>query len=240
MLGHERLIKTFQQQGFAKAYKIFQSKEIKKIIQLIETYSLSTQDTKSVFAIRQLINKIPMLSNLLFKRELELLLENYFTDDYFLTKAIFFDKPAYSNWFVAYHQDLSISVEGKTDVQGYAKWTYKQQQYGVQPPLSILQNTLTLRIHLDDTNHYNGALRVIPNTHRMGVMKASDIDKTNEKVCSMKRGDVMLMSPLLMHASNKTTNNKRRRVIHLEFCDKNLASPLKWLEKKDLKKQGYC
>lgn len=41
----------------------------------------------------------------------------------------------------------------------------------------------------------------------------------------------MLMKPLTMHASNRTTNLKRRRVIHLEFCNQDLAKPLNWLEK---------
>jgi len=40
----------------------------------------------------------------------------------------------------------------------------------------------------------------------------------------------MVMKPLLLHASNKTNNNQRRRVIHLEFNSSHLAKPLKWYE----------
>ncbi len=40
----------------------------------------------------------------------------------------------------------------------------------------------------------------------------------------------MVMKPLLLHASNKTNNNQRRRVIHLEFNSYHLAKLLKWYE----------
>ncbi len=62
---------------------------------------------------------------------------------------------------VAWHQDLTISVNKKLDLPGYGPWTIKQDQYAVQPPLEILENIFTIRIHLDDTDEKNGALRVI-------------------------------------------------------------------------------
>lgn len=40
----------------------------------------------------------------------------------------------------------------------------------------------------------------------------------------------MLMKPLLLHASSKTINNQRGRVIHLEFNNLPLKEPLKWHE----------
>jgi hypothetical protein len=39
------------------------------------------------------------------------------------------------------------------------------------------------------------------------------------------------MKPLLFHASNKTTNNERRRVIHIEFSNQILPNELEWSEK---------
>ena len=40
----------------------------------------------------------------------------------------------------------------------------------------------------------------------------------------------MLMKPLLLHSSNKSISQNDRRVIHLEFCNKDI--PMEWLEKK--------
>lgn len=168
----------------------------------------------------------------MFNQKLRRLLSNIYTTPYFLTKAIYFDKPSTSNWFVPYHQDLSISVNQKTDSPGYVNWTYKRGQYGVQPPLSILENTTTIRIHLDTTNLHNGALRVIPNSHKKGIIRTDEKSWNLEEafICDVKKGGVMLMKPLTLHASSRTTNNKQRRVIHLEFCNQKLASPLEWLE----------
>ena len=105
--------------------------------------------TKDLFAICQLLKNIPELTELVFNRKLtELISELSESDCYFLTKAIYFDKPSASNWFVAYHQDLSISVDKRADVEGCVNWTFKKGQYGVQPPIEILQDTITIRIHL--------------------------------------------------------------------------------------------
>ena len=132
-----------------------------------------------------------------------------------------------------FHQDISISLSNKVAVDGYTNWTLKKEQYGVQPPLEILENIFTIRIHLDCTTKDNGALKVLPNTHREGVTRNDSLllDKNNFKYCPVNSGGVMLMKPLLFHASNRTTNNKIRRVIHLEFSNKELAKPLRWLEK---------
>ena len=46
----------------------------------------------------------------------------------------------------------------------------------------------------------------------------------------MKEGGIMLMKPLTLHASNKSTNKRGRRVIYLEFNAYLLNTPLKWLE----------
>jgi len=97
-----------------------------------------------------------------------------------------------------------------------------------------LENTITVRIHLDDTNHENGALRVIKNSHSSGVLtreQIQEIDLNKEVVCNLKKGDFMLMKPLLLHASNKSTSKSDRRVIHLEFCNQELDGALEWLER---------
>lgn len=166
-------------------------------------------------------------------KKLRSLLSHFFSDEYYLTKAIYFDKPKTSNWFVAYHQDLSISVNKKAEIQDYKNWTFKKGQYGVQPPETILKNIVTVRIHLDNTTKENGALKVIPTSHLNGVVRIDSFDFKNKKEvdCEVERGAVMLMKPLTLHASNRTTNNQQRRVIHLEFSNLNLETPLIWLEK---------
>ena len=40
------------------------------------------------------------------------------------TKGIFFDKPEGFNWFVGFHQDLSISIKEKLEVSGFSKFLF--------------------------------------------------------------------------------------------------------------------
>jgi len=111
-------------------------------------------------------------------------------------------------------------------------WTFKKEQYGVQPPIEILNDTITIRIHLDDTNKNNGALKVIPKSHLNGIVRpdSKDWNIDNEYICEVKKGGAMLMKPLTLHASDRTTNGKKRRVIHLELNRHKLSEPLNWLE----------
>lgn len=101
-------------------------------------------------------------------------------------KSIYFDKPEHSSWFVAWHQDLTISVDKKIDLDGFGPWTSKQDQFAVQPPLAFLENIFTVRIHLDDTDEHNGALRVIPGSHRKGIYRYSPDEPDNsEETCRL-------------------------------------------------------
>ncbi|MEW7279032.1 phytanoyl-CoA dioxygenase family protein [Aquimarina sp. 2201CG1-2-11] len=234
-MNYTRNKTTLEENGYAIVNNLYSNTEIDQIIDCIaqgEQETSSFHKTKDLFAIRQLMKNIPELSGLLFNQKLITLIDSFSTSDYFLTKAIYFDKPSMSNWFVAYHQDLSISVDQKTDLDNYKNWTFKKGQYGVQPPLHILQNTITIRIHLDDTDKNNGALKVIPKSHLEGIIRveSKEWDTKKEHICEVKKGGIMLMKPLTLHASNRTLNDKQRRVIHLEFNSLQLHEPLNWLE----------
>ena len=67
------------------------------------------------------------------------------------------------------------------------------------------------------------------------MYRPETIDWTTERehICNVQAGGVMLMSPLLLHASNRTTNNRKRRVIHLEFSNAELPDELNWSERID-------
>ncbi|WP_299126235.1 phytanoyl-CoA dioxygenase family protein [uncultured Winogradskyella sp.] len=239
-MKYERNKIELEENGYSVLADLYSDNEISGILACIENTEQdgnSFMKTKDLFAIRQLIKNVPELSKLLFNRKLTELIADLSESEYFLTKAIYFDKPSESNWFVAYHQDLSISVDIKADLENYKNWTFKKGQHGVQPPIEILQDTITIRIHLDKTDENNGALKVIPKSHLMGIVRADSKDWNieNEFVCEVEKGGAMLMKPLTLHASNRTTNRKKRRVIHLEFNKHNLTEPLAWLEHYEIK-----
>ncbi|RZL07990.1 MAG: phytanoyl-CoA dioxygenase, partial [Hymenobacter sp.] len=153
-----------------------------------------------------------------------------------LTKAIYFDKPAGSNWLVAWHQDLMINVDRRADLPGFGPWTTKAGWVAVQPPVAVLENTITIRLHLDACDATNGALKVVPGSHLGGVVLAETIAShtATATVCAVPAGGAMLMKPLLLHASNRSTSARPRRVIHLEFSAAELPAGLAWRERRDL------
>jgi ectoine hydroxylase-related dioxygenase (phytanoyl-CoA dioxygenase family) len=226
--------------GFVTINNVFSDGEVEKILQLInqaDTSRKTFRKSADLFAIRQFLKEVPGISNLILNDEFKLLIHSLFESDHFIVKSIYFDKPEQSNWFVSYHQDLTISVDRKVDLSDYSKWTVKQDQFSVQPPLNILKQIYTVRIHLDDTDENNGALKVVPGSHLKGVYRPEDIDwsKETEQICDVTRGGVMIMKPLLLHSSSRTTNNNKRRVIHIEFCNQELHEELKWVERINLK-----
>jgi ectoine hydroxylase-related dioxygenase (phytanoyl-CoA dioxygenase family) len=148
-------------------------------------------------------------------------------------RSILFDKTVEENWPVAWHQDLTIAVSAQHPVPGYGPWSLKEGIPHVQPPLSLLENMVTLRFHLDDTPATNGALQVIPGSHRHGRISADDTARylTGEVVCECRAGDVLVMSPLLLHASRRSAAPKRRRILHIEYArHADLSPALQWAE----------
>ena len=221
--------------GFTSISNIYSYTEVDEIIAIIDKANTSSdtfRKSKDLFAIRQFIKEVPDSATLIFNDNLKQAIKQIFGDGYFVVKSIYFDKPHTSNWYVSYHQDLTISVNKKVEIEGYGSWTIKQGQFAVKPPLKILENIFTIRIHLDDTNENNGALKVIPASHLKGVYRPEMIDwaKETEEVCSVAKGGIMLMKPLLLHSSSRTTNNKKRRVIHIEFSKDRLPNELEWAE----------
>jgi ectoine hydroxylase-related dioxygenase (phytanoyl-CoA dioxygenase family) len=228
-----------QEKGFTTINNVFSNYQIEKILQLIDRSDTSKETfrrSSDLFAIRQILNEVIGIDKLVLNDEIKFFIDSLFGSDYFLVKSIYFDKPEQSNWFVSYHQDLTISVDRKVILDEYSKWTVKQDQFSVQPPLDILKQIYTVRIHLDQTDENNGALKVIPGSHLKGIYRPEDIDwaKETEHNCNVSKGGIMIMKPLLLHSSSRTTNNQKRRVIHLEFCNQELHQELKWIERRNL------
>ncbi|TWW01652.1 phytanoyl-CoA dioxygenase family protein [Chitinophaga pinensis] len=223
------------ERGFTVIDGIFTSGEVATLLSCIQQADTSNdtfRKTKDLFAIRQFLKEIPGVVPAVFTDKLKEVISRLFGEGYYPVKSIYFDKPGDSNWFVSYHQDLTISVKEKADVNGFGPWTVKQQQYAVQPPLHILEQNFTIRIHLDNTDGQNGALRVVPGSHKKGIYRPETIDWTTETetTCDVPEGGIMIMRPLLLHASSRTTNDHKRRVIHIEFSDQSLPAPLQWSE----------
>jgi hypothetical protein len=224
-----------EKEGFAIIDSVYSEREVEDLLSVIagaDTSKETFRKTNDLFAIRQFFKEIPASVDKIFTPHFIHLLSNLFGREYFVIKSIYFDKPEESNWFVSYHQDLTISVDKKLDLEGFGPWTTKQNQFAVQPPFTTLADNFTVRIHLDTTNAENGALKVIPTSHLKGIIRPETIDWTIEKevICHVQKGGIMIMKPLLLHSSGRTTNNRKRRVVHVEFSRGLLPYKLHWAE----------
>jgi ectoine hydroxylase-related dioxygenase (phytanoyl-CoA dioxygenase family) len=225
-----------QSKGFSVIEDIYTQPELDNILQQIDQANKNKETfrkSEDLFAIRQFLQEVPSTRHSIFNSRLRSILNELFGTTCFVVKSIYFDKPQSSNWYVSYHQDLTISVNKKVSLDGFNLWTTKHNQFSVQPPLAVLENVVTIRIHLDDTTENNGALKVIPGSHSGGIYRPENIDWSQKKdvSCNVSKGGIMLMKPLLLHSSARTTNNKRRRVIHIEFSSLELPSELNWAER---------
>ncbi len=150
-----------------------------------------------------------------------------------VVRVIFFDKTEENNWLVPWHQDRTIALNKKVDVDGWGRWSVKDGVDHVQPSVDVLDNMVTFRVHLDDSDRNNGCLKVIPRTHTRGLLSQKEIhDITAQEkyvYCEVKAGDVVLMRPHILHASSKCVSPKHRRIVHIEYSNYQLSYGLEWM-----------
>lgn len=147
-------------------------------------------------------------------------------------QCTYFEKSAGRNWLVAVHQDLSIPVAARVESNEVRGWAEKEGGLFVQAPVAMLERMVAVRLHLDDCSAADGPLRVVPGSHTSGRLSPeaarAQRDLHGESVCTAKRGDALVMRPLLLHASSKAHGASRRRVLHFLFGPRELPLGLAW------------
>ena len=228
------IAKRLEYKGFGLLNHVYTKRDIRKLKARFDNYI--KQNNEQAFGMREVLKKMPELKEILINKNFKKLIKAI-DKDAFLTKAIYFDKSPSDNWYVTWHQDVPINVLEKKDVEGFVSWTGKKGVVSVCPPEAISKNTFSMRIHLDDTTSKNGALKVIAGSHNKRLSDDEiQLISTNSIpfVSEIAAGGVQLLKPLLLHASSKTTVQKRRRVLHLEFSSIELPNGLEYAEREDL------
>ena len=114
----------------------------------------------------------------------------------FPVRAIYFDKSLETNWLVSWHQDLTLALRARAEVSGFGPWSIKDGIPHVQPPVEFLQQMLTVRLHLDDADESNGALRVLPGSHLLGRLSPERIQELRSQqsdvLCAVSAGDALM------------------------------------------------
>lgn len=146
-------------------------------------------------------------------------------------QCTYFEKSRAGNWLVPMHQDLALPVAervGHPDLRG---WSEKEGGLFVQPPASFLAAMVAVRIHLDPCGLDDGPLRVVPGSHRLGRLAPDALSAarlaTPDVPCLADRGAALVMRPLLLHASSRSTGDGRRRILHFLFAPREFPCGLR-------------
>tara|TARA_R110002110_G_scaffold179055_3_gene384397 strand:- start:1051 stop:1890 length:840 start_codon:yes stop_codon:yes gene_type:complete len=143
-----------------------------------------------------------------------------------------------------YQSRLNYKVAGRGDVfqwhQDYGSWV----EDGV--PSGGHREMLSVLVMLDDTEHESGPLRIIPGSHKAGLIRSKyDTETTSyalhvvpdEEVdrlsaagglveCTGKAGTVMIFGSLLVHGSQQNISQNDRRNLYFAYnVDDNLPDP---------------
>jgi hypothetical protein len=137
------------------------------------------------------------------------------------SRAVAFQKDAGANWFVPAHQDRSIPIPSGATPAGFSRPTRKGDGWQAEAPIDVLEAMINARIFIDDAGEGDGPLEVIPGSHRQGRIAQDAIPdlvaKSAWKSLTGAAGDVVLLSPLLLHRSRRAEHPRGRRVLQVEF-----------------------
>lgn len=227
------LCERFQSDGYAVVAQVIRPPEVEEVLAKTEFEVIGSTHKRgsSAYANRQALSQ-DVVKKLAQHPGVKGLAELILGSSAFAVRAILFDKVSGANWKVPWHQDLTIAVRKRIDIAGYGPWSEKEGIPHVQPPSSVLEKMIAVRVHLDDCGSFNGPLRVLAGTHRDGRLSEDQVDslvKTERAVeLTCKQGDAILMSPLTIHASSPAESPQHRRVVHIEYAACELHRPLEW------------
>jgi hypothetical protein len=214
-----------EQHGFAIVPRVIEADEQRDLLSILGPVS---------GAGRRGLLALPAVTELARSSRFLNLVRPHLPSEPFPVRAIYFDKSPDTNWLVPWHQDLTLALRASAEVPGFGPWSTKDGIPHAQPPVELLQQMLTVRLHLDDADESNGALRVLPGSHREGRLSAERIrelrSQQSDILCTVSAGDALIMRPLLLHASSRSTSTRHRRVLHIEYAAFTLPDELNWHE----------
>jgi hypothetical protein len=149
-----------------------------------------------------------------------------------VVRILLLDKKPSANWALGWHQDRTIAVRARREVEGFGPWTVKRGIVHVAPPADLHAHMLTARLHLDDTGADNGALMIAPGSHRLGRIAEDEIELVVKRLGSVTNdaatGDVWFYSTPILHASARSQGERRRRVVQIDLAAFDLPGGLEW------------
>jgi len=225
----KEIIVTLEKNG----YEVLKQFVDKKTIQTIKDEVDNYEAPYSKYGIRSADKKFATIAHLMNSSHLLSKATEILGSTPKVVRVIYFDKTEESNWLVPWHQDRTIALNEKREVKSWGRWSMKDGVYHVQPAVEVLDKMITFRVHLDDSDRKNGCLKVIPQSHTLGLLTQEQIREITQKeafeYCEVKEGDVLLMRPHILHASSKCGMPTHRRIVHIEYSNYDLPDGLEWV-----------
>ncbi|MEZ0224471.1 MAG: phytanoyl-CoA dioxygenase family protein [Alphaproteobacteria bacterium] len=148
-------------------------------------------------------------------------------------RAILFDKSAEQNWSLGWHQDRTIAVKQRIDIDGFGPWSIKSGMVHVEPPFDLLASMVTVRVHLDAVPVTNAPLLIAPGSHKRARIPTAEIPDVVRQCgvfsCLAAAGDIWLYATPILHASEAAAEPRHRRVLQVDYAVGELPGGLQWL-----------
>lgn len=138
--------------------------------------------------------------------------------------ATFLDKRSDANWAVPAHQDVIVPIPVGAPADAVRN---RRERCGVrygEPADLVLQELVALRVHFDDASVESGGIAIVEGSHARGRIADAEIRKIpldSFRQYDCRSGDVLLMKPLVVHRSGRSTRAVRRRVLQVLYAPRD-------------------
>lgn len=133
-----------EQFGFDIVHSFLNEEKVLSLISLLEKATVKPGKG----GIREIDKIIPEVAELANSELMLSLASKYLVGKPTLVRAIYFNKTPENNWLVTWHQDKTVTVSDKKEIEGWGPWTLKANIHHVQPSLEVLEKMVTIRVHL--------------------------------------------------------------------------------------------
>lgn len=211
MSDSESIREQFEAQGYVLGLPVLEPAEVSHYRAVYERLDREVKRRNAKGRITNMHHEDRDLWSLATHPRVRQIVQQIIGPDVVLVSTGFFAKPAHTpDAFVAWHQDT----------------TY----WGLQPPFAV-----TVWVAMDDSDVENGCMRVIPGTHRVGLLphttsgqtgnmlgqdqaiEGRHLDEATAVDCILQAGQCSVHHGELVHGSNPNTSSRRRCGMTLRF-----------------------